>query len=485
MSGSVVDGTAGADGGTDRAAEAVLRALAAVPAEVDAWAQDALADGIAVLVAGLGTRSARSARRAAVRHPGSARLIGGAADPDPSVGRSLPAGPGRATDAVRVDPGWAAAAGAAAASALDLDDGHDRGAGVHAGSTVLPALLAGAGPTTPLAVLRRALVAGYEVTARAGHLAAPAVSGVPYRASGYAAAHGAAAALTAVRGGTVAQVAAALRLAGAWAPTARMTTAAARESGAWAAATAVAVADLAVDPGTDPQEDDGAPPLVAALFDVEDDALLSPWSQRWECLDTYTKPYPCCRATHAVLDAVLSLTTGLAPEHVRGLAVTTVPGAAGLTVTRPRGLMQAQFALPFLVGLAVVHGGPGLARLGGPGTDGLLADPAVHAVAERVVLRADPAPVGPSGADRGGAAGQDDGGYPARVELRTPDGARTAQVRHARGSVGRPLGATERVERRTALLARGLGAGPTAAVLVTLDDPAATVGDLLDLVAGC
>jgi 2-methylcitrate dehydratase PrpD len=430
--------------GTHRAAEAVAAILTDVPDPVDAWAAEAWADGLAVLIAGLRTEAALAARRVAARHPGAAPVIG--------------------TDR-GADPGWAAAAGATAASALDLDDGHYRGGGIHAGSTVLPVLLAGLPRSTPVALVRRALVAGYEVAARVGWLASPQVSGAGYRASGYAATHGAAAALTAARGGTVPQIAQALRLAGAWAPTAHLTTAAAREAIGWAAATAVAVAETAVDPGVGPGEDEGAPPVVPGVLDVGPDVELSPWTV-WECRDTYTKPYPCCRAAHAALDGVLELTASGPGEGLPDLIeVRVVPGAAGLTVTRPTGLMQAQFALPFLIAVAVTHGAPGLRRLGGPETSALLADPGVRRIADRVRVLPDPAR---ESADRN---------YPARVTVHRSGRSLTRDVPHALGSAARPLGEQDRAARRRELI----GDDARCAALERLvRAPDAVLGDVLD-----
>lgn len=79
------------------------------------------------------------------------------------------------------------------------------------------------------------------------------------------------------------------------------------------------------------------------------------------------KPYPCCRSTHAVIDAVLALRKG-APavaEQVTRMSVLAPPGIVercGAPFTpgdNPR--LAAQFSIPYTAALALRHGRIGLA----------------------------------------------------------------------------------------------------------------------------
>lgn len=444
---------------TDVAQAVVAITRGPLPPPVDAWSRHALVDTLAVLVAGTETPLAEAARRAAVAHPGD---------------RAVPA-----TD-LRTSAQWAALCGATAASALDLDDGHYRGGGVHAGSTVLPVLLAGADPATPLPDLRRALVAGYEVAIRVGHLVSPAASGQPYRASGYSSAVGAAAALTALgalRGGArdpVAEVASAIRLACASAPASMMTSTAARESIGWAAATAVSVAELVAAGAAVPAEDgELVPPAGPTWFDGAADPYVATLGATFEAVDTYTKPYPCCRAAHAMLDALAALRPSLGGARVRSVRVTTVPGAAGLTERRPTGLAQAQYSLPFLAAVLLVHGDSAVSGLDHTSVPSLAADPRVRAVADRVHVEGDPVLGGPPGWE-----------YPARVRVEA-DGEIVAEtsVEHARGGPTVPLADHEVAARRRALLRRVLPPERAEEVVERVVTDRGTVADLAPVLA--
>lgn len=439
---------------TRAVAEAALRIAAGpLPGAADDRARQVLADTLAAQLAGTLTDVGRAACRAARLHPGRT--------PVPGTG-------------LRTDPGWAAFAGAAAAGALDYDDGHYRGGGIHASSTVLPALLAAAPAGTPLPALRRALVAGYEVAVRAGRLTSPAVSGLPYRASGHAAVFGATAALAAVRGLGPARTESALRTAAAHAPDAAMTTGGAREATGWAAATAVGCADLAACGFGEPADASHLFPAGPTLFDRH---TADPWvtglGERYEILHGYLKPYPCCRAAHAMLDALRVLCPGTGTARITAVEVSTVAGAAALGVTAPRTLGQAQFALPWLAALLLVRGEDaprGLRALGAPGGPAL-DDPAVRETARLVTLRHEPA------FDDDPACS-----YPARVAVTTSDGrVRTATVTRARGSAGNPLSEAERTAKATELLHRVLPPSRTAALLTALEDDTTTTGRLTAL----
>lgn len=416
-----------------------------LPADVDAWARGALLDTLTILVAGTDTGLYRAALATLPAHPGERPVVG---------------------DRRRTSAAWAAHLGALAASVLDLDDGHYRGGGIHPGSTVLPVLLAGA-PAARLGDLRAALVAGYEVAVRAGLLNSPAHTGESYRASGYAATVGASAALAALRGARAEVISAAVRTAFAHAPHSRMTSAASRESIGWAAVTAVGAVELAeAGFGTEVTDRDHRAPAAPTPFEqAAEHPYVRSLGTEFSCLETYVKPWPCCRAAHAMIEALLRRPSA---ADVEAIEVHVVPGALGLDTVRPRNLSEAQYALPWLAALTLLRGQDGPTQL--PESD--LDAPDVLELAARVQLLPGPEPAAEEG-------------YPARVVLRFRDGTSwQQQVRIELGSRERPL-PTERLAARQIRLLRTRLDDPAIAVLLRLlDSDRATVEDLLALLAG-
>jgi len=99
------------------------------------------------------------------------------------------------------------------------------------------------------------------------------------------------------------------------------------------------------------------------------------------------KPYPCGRPLHAAIDAALAARAALAVAGADDIEFVTVeadPGGyadqfGGSTAKRrPTQVVEAQFALPFLVATALVHGKVGIADVRG------LGDAAVLALADRI-----------------------------------------------------------------------------------------------------
>jgi 2-methylcitrate dehydratase PrpD len=100
------------------------------------------------------------------------------------------------------------------------------------------------------------------------------------------------------------------------------------------------------------------------------------------------KPYPCGRPLHAAIDAALAARARLAIERQEDIASVTIEadpaGHAdqfdrGPEKRRPTQVVEAQFAQPFLVATALVHGRIGIAEVDG------LGDEAVLALADRIV----------------------------------------------------------------------------------------------------
>jgi 2-methylcitrate dehydratase PrpD len=140
------------------------------------------------------------------------------------------------------------------------------------------------------------------------------------------------------------------------------------------------------------------------------------------------KPYPCGRPLHAAIDAALAARAELAIASAQEIASVTIESdaashadefAGAPAKRRPTQVVEAQFALPFLVATALVHGRVGIAEVAS------LGDAAVLALSDRI-------------------AGVADEGRPKRslsITVRRTDG-RSAAIEAAdpTGSPQRPLG---------------------------------------------
>ncbi|MCW5952974.1 MAG: MmgE/PrpD family protein [Propionibacteriaceae bacterium] len=426
--------------------------------ELEVWSRSSLLDTLAALVAGTATTLGLAGLRAAAAEPGTSSIPG---------------------TRLCTTPTWAAMAGATAASALDFDDGHYAGGGIHPGSTILPTLLAGATPQTRLDRLRAALVAGYEVAIRAGRLASPSVSGLPYRASGYATTVGATAALCNLNAASHEVTSAALRIALAHAPVAEMVSEGAREAAGWAAATALGAYRLAAaGSGAEAEKTGSSPgpfPVGPTIFDLHStEPMLLTLGKNYECLDCYLKPYPCCRAAHAPIDGLRLLADRHGWDRIRAssLRIGVGAGASTLDHRNPATLAQAQYSIPILLAVLAVHGESRLRALGIPTTDGnLLRDPAILAYARRVTVEHVPE------LDHNPWHS-----YPAVVELHSDNVTLdTARIDHASGSPQAPLSHARRLAKAHGLLSRVLTTDRQSRIIALVDRGAGTLSDLLRL----
>src|SRR5215471_768177 len=99
------------------------------------------------------------------------------------------------------------------------------------------------------------------------------------------------------------------------------------------------------------------------------------------------KPYPCGRPLHASIDAALAARAQLdieRPDDIDSVTIEADPVghrdqfARGPTKRRPTQVVEAQFAQPFLVATALVHGKVGIGEVDG------LGDPAVLSLSDRI-----------------------------------------------------------------------------------------------------
>jgi len=317
-----------------------------------------------------------------------------------------------------------------AVSALDIDDGYRPLKG-HPGAVVFPAVLAAAEEAKATGPhFLGALVVGYELAMRAGHVLHPLYGF--YHGSGAWGPIGAAAGAGRALGCTAEQIRHAMGIAEFHAPmTPEMRSVDApsmvKDGIGWGGLVGFASARLASLGFTG----------IPSLFDCGDDAADSLESLGREFLmrRLYLKTYASCRWAHpAVLGAVTAAGHLKVPAtELARIRVHTFEAAMHLRVTAPRSTEEAQFSLPWPVACALVDGAVGPEQV----LDDALADPVRRGLAERVEMVQDP---------------ELEKAFPARalawVELETRDGRRARSgVVAAPGDVEAPL-SDEEAERK-------------------------------------
>jgi 2-methylcitrate dehydratase PrpD len=118
------------------------------------------------------------------------------------------------------------------------------------------------------------------------------------------------------------------------------------------------------------------------IFDGQEGAVAAP------SIDAvYFKRYCGCRFSHAALDALgeILFAHTLGAGDLKRIVVGTFRGAAKLGERRPHTIEGAQFSVPYLLGALAVHGEVSPEQM----REEALADPALHAVADRVELGID------------------------------------------------------------------------------------------------
>lgn len=283
-------------------------------------------------------------------------------------------------------PAYAAFANSAAASALDLDDGH-RAAGGHPGAAVIPAVLAVAQETrAEWPEVLAALVAGYEVGVRVS--AARDFSSLDTLATGRWCAYGVAAAAGRLRKLTASEAAQAMAVAGVLSPGlsaagySKVMGNHAKEGIPWSTLTGLWAAELAAGGFTGPLD------LLDHRGYFDPDRITAGLGEGFRIEDTYFKPYACCRWIHGALDGVLHLMAahGLAAGDIRAIEVHTFERALRLNnYPDPDSVESAQYSLPFCVAAVAIEGARGLLPL----RESRLHRPDIVALAERVSLHAD------------------------------------------------------------------------------------------------
>lgn len=253
----------------------------------------------------------------------------------------------------RLSVAGAAMANSAAASALDIDDGH-RGAAGHAGAGVIPSALAvGQSLGASDEEILDAIALGYDVSLRVA--TSRPTSTIETYASGRWVSYGAAAAAGRLLRLDPHQMAHALAIAGAEGPI-------------------VFPTGTSKFQGSTVKE--GIPPAVVAgltgayraragatgPLDLLDDAsrydpkvLIGGLGETWELQKCYLKPYACCRYMHAAIDGILALRQS--GREIRKLRIETFPQGLRLANERaPRSLEGGQYSFYFSCALAALRG---------------------------------------------------------------------------------------------------------------------------------
>ncbi|MFD2415897.1 MmgE/PrpD family protein [Amycolatopsis pigmentata] len=361
-----------------------------VPPEVRRSAQWHLVDSIGVAIAG-----------ADPQEPSGHALA--------KVARQWRTGTGATVLGTRttVRPEAAALLNGSLAQALEMDDKHGSSL-ARPGSTVTPAVLAvGEDRGATVGAVLTAMVAGYEVMIRLGFVAGKRFLARGYHTSSLIGGFGAAAAVGALTGLGADGISDAFGIAGTFASGIQESTRTGSTSkilhGGWGAHAGIAAVDLAAAGITGPDSvfegefgffRTHLTPIEGELDWAKAEAGLG---SRWYLPDTAIKPYPCCQLLHAFIAGVKELLREFAQAGVRvedidsvrcllaepGLTLVTQPAERKVHPSQPH---EARFSLPYVVASALIRGDVDLSTFREPA----LADPAVHALASKVVTGEDP-----------------------------------------------------------------------------------------------
>ncbi|MFH8739243.1 MmgE/PrpD family protein [Streptomyces sp. NPDC017964] len=281
----------------------------------------------------------------------------------------------------------AAWANSAAASALDLDDGHRLARG-HPGAAVIPTAFAIATETdSTLEDIISAIVIGYEVGVTIG------AARTTYGNTGTWSSYAVVATAAALRRTPHAVLEHALAIAGQSAPNQLFASAAdlganapegsaVKEGIPWSVVTGLVSLDLAEAGHTGPRNILDSPPH----YRFPDELVLG--SSPHIC-NTYFKLYACCRHVHAPLDGMLQLVDhhGINADEIDAINVETTSGALRIANrVHPTNLIDVQYSIPYCLALTAIVGPQALLPL----TAEALTQDGATALARKVKLSLSP-----------------------------------------------------------------------------------------------
>lgn len=341
------------------------------PAEVRDVAMRCVLDLIGAAVAGHGSNGATAARQA------TPAMFGAGNAPIWLSGRkSAPTG--------------AIICNAAAACALDIDDGHRAARGHPGAAVVTTALTMGALHGCSARAVIAAIVSGYDVGVRIA--AAQNPEGIQTRQSGRWASMASAATVAALLRVEPSVVARALSIAGVLAPNQQANGSSGysdlsgndvKEGIPFSSAIGVMAVELALHGHTGPED------LLDHPKFYDPERIRAGMGDRWEISDTYFKPYSCCRYIHPALDRLFELIERhrLKPLDVVAVEVQTFGWASKLgNRLEPDNLIEVQYSLPYCMAIAIVDGMDALL----PMTTACLQRPDLAELASKVTLSIHP-----------------------------------------------------------------------------------------------
>lgn len=319
-----------------------------MPQSVKEKVQCCMLDVMTAAIAGYDAPSASAVRRVALD------LFGPGSSPVWFSGQSL-------------SSAGAAFCNAAAASALDLDDGH-RAARGHPGAAVIPVALAAAGGEVGACdEIVTAIALGYEVAIRIA--AAQNPHAIKSRQSGRWVGYGAAAAAGRLSRTAPDQLSNALAIAGVLAPNqdangssgySTLSGNDVKEGIPWGVATGFAALRLGECGYTGPED------ILDHASHFDTPSILDRLDKPCKILGTYFKPYSCCRYIHPAIDALrdLSHRHRLSHQQIAKIEVEIFAWALQLgNRIEPQNLIDIQYSLPYCLAICAVEGSRALAPI--------------------------------------------------------------------------------------------------------------------------
>lgn len=107
--------------------------------------------------------------------------------------------------------------------------------------------------------------------------------------------------------------------------------------------------------------------------------------EHWAIEESYFKPYPSCRYTHAPLDALLDIIDDVTVDEIEHIEVETYGNAVDMDGTHPTTPTGAKFSIPYVLAITLVRGPPTFEDF----APAAIENPTVQSLAERVELTAD------------------------------------------------------------------------------------------------
>jgi len=92
---------------------------------------------------------------------------------------------------------------------------------------------------------------------------------------------------------------------------------------------------------------------------------LDDLGQKYQVMDLYFKPYPCCRWAHPAIDACLELINkhGILPNNIKRVTIHTFKRATMLSKIVPKTADEAQYNIAYPVASAIIHGDFGFTQV--------------------------------------------------------------------------------------------------------------------------